>query len=781
MRNITRNNYTPHIGDYHNMIVHDEVLGKVWLFDCDGVFLDMSKTNVTVVDDYGESTEYAASQRLVTATKDNLTEAIGEVDTASQGRDDALDTKIDNEVDTLEQEIASVESESIARDNALEADYTQKYNTLDNDIETLTRTTDNLASDIEDINRTAVFGVTLNQNDNAKITMTVVDGGATTNTDIRNASSTRSGLMTAADYNQVQQNTSDIAAEAAARQAADNNIQSEIDTIVASSDVKDIVGTKADLDNYDTSTLGDNDIIKVLADETQNNATTYYRYVQSTDSFTLIGSEGPYYTKAATDALLAEKQDELTAGDNITIANNVISAEKGSIFTMVYAQSQPNYGESTTSIYKDINWSQKYTLDELIDLWKTGETIYAALTSYSPDYEYDTPNAILVGVTTPGPDSGDFHMFTFYADGMLYYYSADDLDTTDFYLVKQPTKNPVMLQKVFNGLNSAAVVSQSGIKSAFIIGNNLGISNSDDKLNGGTATNSTFIGTGTIGFEQGANSTNSIAIGHNTKLWKSNNSVQMLGNTSASSGGTANGCVAIGYNAATNTSAGTTGYGKIALGAYSAASATGEMNIGSSSATYGYNNSNYRLLTGLYDPQNAHDAATKGYVDTAISGTGLVTLSYGNSTWNDFITAYNAGKLVYCRASSAADPSSGAQTRMAFMAYVNNPTSPTEVEFQYVRSVSNKSATSQVDQVFVYKLTSTGGGTWTVATRDMAATVAAGTNAERTYSSGTVTINPRLYTTTGQNTNGGITQKLFTDTVGNIQAALNAINNGGNA
>lgn len=37
--------------------------------------------------------------------------------------------------------------------------------------------------------------------------------------------------------------------------------------------------------------------------------------------------------------------------------------------------------------------------------------------------------------------------------------------------------------------------------------------------------------------------------------------------------------------------------------------------------THGYNSSNYRLLTGLYDPQSAHDAATKGYVDSRTART----------------------------------------------------------------------------------------------------------------------------------------------------------------
>lgn len=128
-------------------------------------------------------------------------------------------------------------------------------------------------------------------------------------------------------------------------------------------------------------------------------------------------------------------------------------------------------------------------------------------------------------------------------------------------------------------------------------------------------------------------------------------------------------------------------------------------------------------------------------VGTGGGSTGLITLSYGNSTWQDFLNAYNAGEIVYCRASSAADPSSGDQTRMAFMAYVNNPTTPTEVEFQYVRSVSSKTAAQPCDQVFVYTLTPTNGGTWTVESRNVTYKVAAGTNVTTSYSNGTVTIN----------------------------------------
>lgn len=131
------------------------------------------------------------------------------------------------------------------------------------------------------------------------------------------------------------------------------------------------------------------------------------------------------------------------------------------------------------------------------------------------------------------------------------------------------------------------------------------------------------------------------------------------------------------------------------------------------------------------------DYAT-GWVDAG-SSSSLTILSYGNSTWADFISAYNSNSIVYCRASSNADPSSGSQTRLAFMAYVNNASSPTSVEFQYYRSVSSHSDAQQGDQVFIYKLTSA--GAWSVTVREAYTKIAAGTNMTSSYSSGTLTLN----------------------------------------
>ena len=124
--------------------------------------------------------------------------------------------------------------------------------------------------------------------------------------------------------------------------------------------------------------------------------------------------------------------------------------------------------------------------------------------------------------------------------------------------------------------------------------------------------------------------------------------------------------------------------------------------------------------------------STSGYI------TGMTILSYGSSTWNDFITAYNAKKVVYCRASSGSNPASGSQTRLAFMAYVNNATTPTNVEFQYYRSVNTYSESQQGDQVYVYKLTSA--GAWTVTVREAYSKVVAGSGLSSSYNANARTL-----------------------------------------
>ena len=132
--------------------------------------------------------------------------------------------------------------------------------------------------------------------------------------------------------------------------------------------------------------------------------------------------------------------------------------------------------------------------------------------------------------------------------------------------------------------------------------------------------------------------------------------------------------------------------------------------------------------------------------------TGLTFLSYGNSSWADFLEAYTNNHVVYCRASSNSNPATGSQSRLAFMAYVNNIENPTEVEFQYYRSVGTHSNNQQGDQVYVYKLTKTGG--WTVTIRENYTKVVAGTGLSGNWASGAITLSLNTSTTATTSANG---------------------------
>lgn len=101
------------------------------------------------------------------------------------------------------------------------------------------------------------------------------------------------------------------------------SLNEKIDTIEATQNVVDIVGTYQDLINYDTTNLKNNDKIQVLTDEQQENSTTIYNWNLS--NWILVGKLGPYYTQTEINTELSKKQDNLSAGDGIDITNNLVS------------------------------------------------------------------------------------------------------------------------------------------------------------------------------------------------------------------------------------------------------------------------------------------------------------------------------------------------------------------------------------------------------------------------------------------------------------------------
>lgn len=67
------------------------------------------------------------------------------------------------------------------------------------------------------------------------------------------------------------------------------SVEDEVEEIKNNPDVVDIVDTYADLQAYDTQHLTENDIVRVLQDETHSGNSTYYRFTKNPDTWTFIG------------------------------------------------------------------------------------------------------------------------------------------------------------------------------------------------------------------------------------------------------------------------------------------------------------------------------------------------------------------------------------------------------------------------------------------------------------------------------------------------------------
>lgn len=248
MKTRIRDSYVPKLGDYCNTLVIDKETGNQYLFDADGVWTLIS------TDEEGIVVEAVAQANAYT--------------------DDVAEGKVDKE-----------EGKGLS-----ENDFTDGYKgKLDG---------------IEDGAQVNVIEVVKRNGVALPVTDKAVDVSVPTTT---SSLTNDSGYITnevndLVNYYDKDETDTLIATEAETRDAADLDLQGQIDAISSASDVVDVVGTYAELQNYDTSKLSDNDIIKVLTDETHDDAISYYRWNDTTNAFTYIGSQGPFYTKSETDA-----------------------------------------------------------------------------------------------------------------------------------------------------------------------------------------------------------------------------------------------------------------------------------------------------------------------------------------------------------------------------------------------------------------------------------------------------------------------------------------------
>lgn len=290
---------------------------------------------------------------------------------------------------------------------------------------------------------------------------------------------------------------------------------------------------------------------------------------------------------------LATKQNTLTAGNNIQINNDTISAT------------------DTT-----------YTAGTNVQI-SSGNVISATDTTYSAFTGTDGTSAGASGLV-PAPTTAD---------------AGKVLGANGSWV----TGGPTVVQTT--GTSTTDVMSQNAATSMLYYdpGTQYQVRIGYDAINAG---NNAIV----IGKNAGAYSNYSISIGTGENVYGIRHSSTTQSPYAIAIGSDTNthmdsdGSIAMGYGAQTSGgSANNKKRGQIALGAYSSTSEKGEMNIGSSDTSYGYNYSNYRLLTGLYDPQNAHDAATKGYVDSVAPTITMTTTDPGEGAAlaaNSFIGVY---------------------------------------------------------------------------------------------------------------------------------------------
>lgn len=266
-----------------------------------------------------------------------------------------------------------------------------------------------------EVNGVKVGDFSANQPEDETINIQVV-----TQTDIDNAVSAEAELRRTADQN-LQGSITD---EETARINADKGLQSQIDTIVSKSDVVDIVATYAALLAYDTSKLGDNDVLEVLSDETHDNAVSYYRWNKGGNTWVYIGSLSPSYTKAETDALLNQKQNVLIAGDHIDITGDTISVDTTDL---VEKSELDDYYTKTET---DTKLEPKLEVDVVETLTAQGEEGKIYLTPKAHTTQTATGNPITATVTDGAGQIEDFQLD---GDTFQQSYSGKNLFNIDNY------------------------------------------------------------------------------------------------------------------------------------------------------------------------------------------------------------------------------------------------------------------------------------------------------------------------------------------------------------
>lgn len=423
------------------------------------------------------------------------------------------------------------------------------------------------------------------------------------------------------------------------------DVEEEVEEIKNNPDVVDIVDTYADLEDYDTSGLTDKDIVRVIADETKGGLSSYYRWNSPSPGWNFVGvipgGDGIKELSSADYNYPTANPDRVA----LWLLDNGLYTAPAGVMVAASTASYPWYNTSDKTIlvggsdtvkgiYTFLNGKVDVVTTQVSDgveadeytLLKSTQVLQATGQSttdtMSQKATTDAINAVAIrgsGAPTTSTTGTVGQLYEDTTNGDLY--QLKSIDTT----VTPNTYNweevgggsgPTVVQTI--GTSTTDVMSQNAVTSMVFadpaaqtkikIGAGANVNEGWSGIEIGS--NASCTGGAAIAIGRAANAGTgggNVAIGQNaTGTSGGYNYSVSIGNSSLVSG-SANG-IAIGFESTVSNAV-----GGVAIGAGAKATQGGQVDfsaVGVNTIGTGYNNSNYRLLTGLYDGQSAHDAAT---------------------------------------------------------------------------------------------------------------------------------------------------------------------------
>lgn len=277
-----------------------------------------------------------ASTASVTTLRGDMEDEIERVEGDYQDADTALDTRLtavetaqtttEGNVTTLQQNVTTLQQTQTSQGTAIQG-IRGRLDTAESNITQLQTNTSTLSGDVSSLQQT-VSGkqdqLTAGTNITIQNNVISASGGGSVTLDNDVTQNSQNGVKSSGIYTAIQTAKSDMATQDAAIQADLTALTTRVDDVE-----DDVEQAQTDISTLQTGqqTLTTNLSTETSAREAADQALRIDVNANTSAINTLRTNTNASITQLQTD--IASKQDQLTAGQNITIQNNVISASGG--------------------------------------------------------------------------------------------------------------------------------------------------------------------------------------------------------------------------------------------------------------------------------------------------------------------------------------------------------------------------------------------------------------------------------------------------------------------